>query len=71
MPLWLAMRILLKTKPHGSHTVFLVEDAASPNNRIYEIHGEGGGLPLLGSELDSVVNWWLKERERRGQDAPT
>jgi hypothetical protein len=52
--------------PHGEQSVLLVEDSAQPEDRVYELHdSRGNATPLLGSELDSLVQWWATERARR------
>lgn len=56
------------TRPHGEHRVTLVEDHAKYENRIYEVTTtKGYRLGLLGSELDSLLGWWLNERQRPGK----
>jgi hypothetical protein len=58
---------MFRSKPHGEHAVYLVEDNEKPEQRIYEIHdSRGNATPLLGSELDSVLGWWADERRRKG-----
>lgn len=60
------MPLLLRTKPHGEHSVYLVEDSAMSQQRIYELHdSRGNATPLLGSEMDSLCEWWTAERSRR------
>jgi hypothetical protein len=57
------MPVVFVSKPHGEHRVFLAEDAKDPGARIYELHdSRGNAVPLLGSELDSLMAWWAAER---------
>jgi hypothetical protein len=60
------MKQLFQTQPHGAQLVFLVEDdERKPANRIYRIvGGPGEKLSILGSELESLTNWWRSERTR-------
>lgn len=59
------MQQLFRTKPHGEQAVFLVEDHAQPESRIYELHdSRGNATPLLGSEMDSLLAWWAEEKRR-------
>lgn len=60
------LRRLFTSAPHGEQSVFLLEDAAKAEARIYELHdSRGNATPLLGSEMDSLVQWWGQERARR------
>ncbi len=57
-----------RTSPHGEHQVELVEDHEKFDNRIYRVKTTTGGkVGILGSELDSLLGWWLNERQRPGQ----
>ena len=57
---------MFTSKPHGEQRVYLVEDAKTFSQRIYELHdSRGNATPLLGSELDSLVEWWKLERARQ------
>jgi hypothetical protein len=64
------MDALFTTEPHGEHAVTLLEDAAQPENRIYEIahRHEDGAVRVLGSELASLLGWWATEKNRPGKD---
>jgi hypothetical protein len=57
---------MMRSSPHGAHTIYLIEDNEAVANRIYEIHDQHGhATPLLGSELASIVEWWKREAERK------
>jgi hypothetical protein len=57
--------LLFVSTPHGEQRVFLVEDHAKQEQRIYELHdSRGNAVPLLGSEMASLVAWWSAEKGR-------
>lgn len=57
-----------QTRPHAAHAVRLIEDHKKFDNRIYEITtATGHRVGILGSELDSLLGWWLNERQRPGE----
>jgi hypothetical protein len=63
--------ILAKTLPHGEHVVHLMEDHPKPENRIYRFRdSRGNQVGILGSEFDSLVQWWGEERSRKGVQEP-
>jgi hypothetical protein len=60
------------TAPHGQHKIMLVEDAEKPGNRIYDmqdLHDATERIGLLGSEIESLCQWWSSEKNRIGEDA--
>jgi hypothetical protein len=65
-------RPFFKTEPHGQHQVELLEDASSPDNRIYEVRDRyeaGSAVRFLGSEIASLCHWWVGETARWGSDS--
>ncbi|HUR24948.1 MAG TPA: hypothetical protein VM327_02910 [Candidatus Thermoplasmatota archaeon] len=65
------MEKLFTTRPFGEQSVYLAEDQDSPAARIYELHdSRGNATPLLGSELDSLCEWWAQERRRKAPPPP-
>ena len=60
--------ILFHTEPHGAHAVELIEDDVKPGNRLFVVVGDcGGRVGFTGEELDSLVGWWQREKERKAQ----
>jgi len=58
-------RALFRTEPHGEHVVLIVDETDEPEQRIYEVRdSKGKKVSFLGSELDSMLNWWRYERDR-------
>lgn len=56
------------TGPHGHHEVKLLEDHEDYEHRIFQVATRlGSAVRFLGSELDSLLGWWLNERQRPGK----
>lgn len=55
---------LHKMKPHGALSILLGEDAPKSAERIYVLKSNQVEIPLLGSELEDLSEWWGREKNR-------
>ena len=62
------VKMMYKTKPHGAHEVWVIEDAIKFGNRIYEIQDIQGHIALTGEELQSLQDIIYAELKRDGRD---
>lgn len=58
-------RKLYTTEPYRAQVIYLLEDDTKPDNRIYLVVDDRGiELPVLGSEMRSLLAWWNREKRR-------
>lgn len=61
-------RELFTTRPHAAQTVVLADDADRPANRIYRLEDDRGrAVPILGSELKSLCEWYMQTESFRAE----